>query len=269
MYKIIFTDLDGTLLKDDNTLSKENYNAIHKAFSMGISTVVCSGRSHMSLDNIITLYGLPKTYTIGFNGGIIYYGKEIIDCVYLDEELAAEILEHIKSIDCQALMYRDNNLWIEKETPETVNYAKRSYLEPIVVKNLKENISENINKIIILGENHTLKHAEKYLKKQLDNKVSVVFSSNTLLEFNPKDTNKGTALKKLSEYLNIPIEETMSFGDSYNDIEMLETAGLGIAMANSPDDVKNKSDYVTLADNNNNGVAEAINKFIFGGKQND
>ena len=94
----------------------------------------------------------------------------------------------------------------------------------------------------------------------------MVFSSNILLEFNPKDTNKGTALKRLSEYLNIPMEETMALGDSYNDIEMLETAGLGVAMANSPKDIKDISDYTTLADNNNNGVAEAINKFIFGGK---
>lgn len=262
MYKLILTDLDGTLLKNDNTLTPKNHSLIHRAVSMGCPVVVCSGRSNMSLDEIIKRYDLPKTYTIGFNGGIIYKDSNIIYEAFLTADLVGKIIDLSMQFNCEPLMYQNSSLWIEKETPATKNYAKRSYLTPVVVNSLKNNLTNKISKIIFIGENAELKKMEKLLSEKLSNKVNIVFSSQTLLEFNPLGVDKGTALEKLARYLNININETIAIGDSYNDLEMIQAAGLGVAMANSNQDIKIKADYITKNDNNNSGVGEIIEKFI-------
>lgn len=262
MYKLILTDLDGTLLKDDNTLTNKNHSLIHKAVAGGCPVVVCSGRSNMSLDEIIKRYDLPKTYTIGFNGGIIYNKDQIIYEAFLTKELVCEIIDIAKDFNCEPLMYQMSKLWIEKETPNTRNYAQRSYLTPVLVSSLKDNVTDNVSKIIFIGDNSTLKKMEQKLSEAMGNKVSIVFSSQTLLEFNPPGVNKGVALKRLATHLNIDISQTIAIGDSYNDLEMLEAAGLGVAMANSNTDIKSKANYITENDNNNSGVGEVIEKFI-------
>ncbi len=91
--------------------------------------------------------------------------------------------------------------------------------------------------------------------------MAVTISCPEYLEFNHPEANKGNGVKVLTDMLNIPIEQVLAIGDSFNDISMLDVAGLGVAVANAPDEVKAHADFITLP-NNHDGVAHAIEKFI-------
>ena len=92
--------------------------------------------------------------------------------------------------------------------------------------------------------------------------IDVSFSANRYLEFNKKGINKGTGLVRLGHILNIPTKDIIAIGDNYNDLPMIKTAGLGVFMANTPEELKSQADYVTTLDNNAGGVAEVIEKFV-------
>ncbi|MEG0737402.1 MAG: HAD-IIB family hydrolase, partial [Longicatena sp.] len=93
--------------------------------------------------------------------------------------------------------------------------------------------------------------------------VSISFSSDRYLEMNRAGVDKGLGLRELAQHLGIPVEQTIAIGDNFNDIAMLKTAGLSVAVANAAQEIKDICDYVTTADHNEGGVAEVIEKFIF------
>ena len=93
--------------------------------------------------------------------------------------------------------------------------------------------------------------------------LDISYSSNRYLEFNRKGVNKGAGLMKLAEQLRVPIEETIAIGDNFNDLSMIQAAGVGVGVANVNPAMKEQCDYITQADNNHGAVAEAIDHFIF------
>ena len=106
-----------------------------------------------------------------------------------------------------------------------------------------------------------LKELEKKMRP-MTTEVDTTFSSDLYLEFNAKGISKGAALMRLAAYLGIKPEETIAVGDSHNDVEMIEAAGLGVYMANADEALKPHANYITKANNNEGGVAEVIEKFI-------
>jgi Cof subfamily protein (haloacid dehalogenase superfamily) len=105
---------------------------------------------------------------------------------------------------------------------------------------------------------------EKKLQEQFAGKLSVMRSKPFFLEFTEEGVTKGTSLNHLIGQLGITREEVIAIGDSYNDLAMIEFAGLGVAMGNAPDDIKEKADYVTDT-NMNDGVAKVVEKFVLNG----
>ena len=103
----------------------------------------------------------------------------------------------------------------------------------------------------------------------LDKEVQFTYSSNRYMEFNSIHTSKGLALKNLAKHLNITIDETMAIGDHLNDLSMLEVAGLSVAVNNAQDEVKRICDVTTSLNNCEGGVAQAIEKYVLGGKDHE
>ena len=120
---------------------------------------------------------------------------------------------------------------------------------------------EDIVKVMMIDPQEKLDEAIKKLPKYLYDKYSVFKSAPYFLEFTNKEVDKGKGLKKLGEYLGIKQEEMIACGDAGNDISMIKYAGLGVAMKNATDDVKEVSDYITLS-NDEDGIAHIVNKFI-------
>ena len=141
MYKIIFCDLDGTLLKDDKTLPEENAKAISYALSKGVKFVLCSGRSNMSLDVLNEQLGLVRenNYTVAFNGSTIYENvskKKLINHL-LKGEYGGEVLDILRQYPVNVLAYENEKLWCDKPTERIKRYARNSFIPYYVTEDLR------------------------------------------------------------------------------------------------------------------------------------
>lgn len=263
---MLLIDLDETLLNDKGEIPDINSEAIKQAYQKGIKIVLCSGRSNMSLKKFIDNLGVSKDgYAIAFNGGIIYKTdtNEIISEHLLNDDYAREIIEKCRKYDVHIMMYCNQKLWIDRCTQKIEDYANKSKLVPVLVDNLINATVQPVSKVIIIGKNRILKVVEEDFKNEgWNNKISTFFSSERLYEFNPLGIDKGSGLRELANYLNIDIKDVIAIGDNYNDISMIQTAGLGIAVKNANDEIKSIADYVTERDNNEGAVAEVIEKYI-------
>lgn len=267
MYKIIFCDLDGTLLDDNRNVSDINKNAINKAIEKGCKFVICSGRSNMSIDyfNKIFNFDKIKNYAVAFNGAYIYETntkKKLVEHL-VPSTCAIKAINMCRKFNVDIMVYKNEILYFDAPTIRTDTYAKRNMVNTTIVNNLIEVASEPVSKVIIIGDNEELKKVEnKVMSTNIKNEMTTFFSADILYEFNPIGIDKGTGLKELSEILNVNIKETIAIGDNYNDLSMIKAAGLGVCCINGEDGVKKFADYITITDNNEGAVAEVINKFI-------
>lgn len=261
MYKLLLLDLDDTLLDSKGKISEENINAIRAASEKGCHVVICSGRSNMSLKKFNDQLKI-NDYTIGYNGGIIYKDDNIITCHYIDKKLVHDIISHCKNYNTGILMYQHGEAWIDDYNIYNKQYCERSVLTPHIVDDLLDNLTDEINKVILLGLRHDLDKVIKELPKDIFERCCTFFSHEYLFEFNPLNVTKGTALKELADILDIPVSETIAVGDNENDLPMIKEAGLGIAVKNAIPILKENAGYVTENDCNNSPISEIINKFI-------
>ncbi len=139
-----------------------------------------------------------------------------------------------------------------------------------IIKLLKKEEEKLIKNTFSKNDLDFLKGLKKEMKEKLDfyNELEIFFSSGRYMEINPKGINKGYAIKWLCDYLNIDIKDSIAIGDNYNDIPMIQAAGLGCCVASAEDDVKKISDYVCEKDYSHGAVAEVIEKFILNPSEN-
>lgn len=265
MYRAVFLDLDGTLLTDDKKVSEENKKAIKYVQEKGGIACICSGRQKDAVKAYKEMAGCDK-YIICSNGTQIY------DCEK-DEELFSCNLE--KDICTMLVNYViKNNFYIRIETSYCRYVNSRDYFVKyeIVLDNneeLFEIINENNILQITIGTN-TEEDMKKVLKdienmQREDIKIENVYppdvhgakawSANII----NKNASKGNAIYGLCKYLKINIEDVIAMGDDSNDISMIKAVGLGIAMGNAGEDVKEYAKEITKT-NMENGVADVLYK---------
>ena len=269
--KMIFLDLDGTLLDDEKNLPKVNRDAIDAALAQGHKALICTGRALNSVVKLLPVFGLdrPGCYAITFNGGLIYdagakkaiYQKTLpLDMVKYVFEKAYEYGRiHIQT-------YTDNGFICEYDTKESRDYERSSKSERKVVKDIFEELNgQEPCKMLAIAYDCDREHIEGFRESLLEysaGKMDVCFSCYEYLEFMPAGINKGNSIKFMCEYFNIPLENTIAVGDAENDITMIEAAGIGAVMKNAGDDIKQHGNYITEKNNNEGGVAEVIQKFM-------
>ncbi len=263
-FKYLLTDLDNTFLAPDKSIPKENTKALELAAKEGIRVILSSGRSNMSLDIYAKRLGLDydKNYIIAYNGCRIYEAKSkrVISENLLDNKTAAGICRLVTDKAENTLCYKDSTLYTQNITDITKRYAKNSSLELNRVDSLAEIAGEGkIQKIIMIGEHGRLYNIGEAVRRALpDINAEMFFSSEDLFEFSAKGKNKGTALIELADFLNEPVSAFAAVGDNQNDIEMIENAGFGIAVANAAAECKNAARFVTSRDCAGGGFAEAV-----------
>ena len=269
--KMIFLDLDGTLLNDKKELPEVNKKAIDEALEAGHKVLICTGRPLCSAIKLLPLFGLdkPGCYAITYNGGLIYdagkresiYKKTIpLDQVKYVFEKAYEFGEiHIQT-------YTNDYLICEYDTKEGQDYERITKTDRKVVKDIFEELNgQEPCKMLAIAFDCNRSHIEAFRESMLeycDGKIDVCFSCYEYLEFMPAGINKGNSIKWMCNYLNIPLENTIAVGDAENDITMIEAAGVGAVMKNAGDEIKKYGNYITECDNNEGGVAEVIRKFM-------
>ena len=271
--KLIAFDLDGTVLDSLKRLSGRNRAALKACAEKGIVLVPATGRAAAGISPAIR--DIPGVrYGITTNGGTITDLKtgEILDRQTISGEKALRLMNVISRYHAMYDPYI-NGRGITQ--PEFYDHMDEFGLTPViqemvratrdVVPNIQDYVKQTgaeVEKInIYLAD---LKDREP-LQRELEQEegLSITSSLYNNLEVNDAKATKGQALKRLADYLNIPMEAVMAFGDGGNDLSMIQAAGTGVAMANGLETVKAAADYITL-DNDQDGVADAIEKLILG-----
>lgn len=267
--KILFLDLDGTLLNSHREISPGNRAALQKALSAGHRVVINTGRPLHSAILQNERLGLTQDgcYVISFNGGVIFdaYRNEVIysQCLPLETAIAVTRLCNEKNVHVQT--YDREKVLVEPRWDDTQirNYCNRILMEYRVVPDFATGLLEAPPKVLAVSE--TDRSALESLQKEIPQKfpeVDTFFSGVHLLEIVPKGVHKGTALKRLCDILHIPVANSVAAGDEENDLTMLRAAGVGCAMANAVPTVKASANYVTQRTNDEDGVAEIVEKFL-------
>lgn len=266
--KILFTDIDGTLLNDKKEIPDVNRKAIEQLIEEGHKIVLTTGRALSGTVGQAEKLGLTfdGCYIIAFNGAEIYdsYRKETLYKCRIPMDTVARIFAiceeqkvHVQTYDDKYVLAKENNAYLER-------YCREIVCESKIDTELPYSLVEEPSKLLLLSydDHDKLYKMQRLILEAEGDMVDAFFSSKGLLEVVLKGTNKGAAIKRLCHILNIPIEHSVGAGDGNNDIPLLETAYVGAAMKNAVDVVKESADYVTERDNNEGGLAEIIERFI-------
>jgi hypothetical protein len=264
-YKMIVLDLDDTLLNDEHTLSKRNKEALMAAQELGVKVVLASGRPTFGMVSIAKDLQLDQygSYILSFNGSKIINAKtneEIFNST-ISSEMAHRLYDLSRREGVAILSYKDESIVIEEPNEYADIEATITGLPMQIVDQFKATITEPVVKAMMLAHPDVLVNVEQTLVKEVGEEVSVFRSKPFFLEFTALNVTKGTSLHQLTQKLGIAAEEVIAIGDSYNDITMIEFAGLGVAMGNAPDAIKEIANHVTDT-NNNDGVAQVVEDFI-------
>ncbi len=256
---LICTDLDGTLLRGDKSVSEENLNAIEYFKSEGGIFTFITGRVPYTSLGICDIIH-PNAPFGCINGGALYdhVRKEYI----WTQPLSRSALELVKYVD-----ERVEGIGIQVNTFDKIYFSREnSAMEifrtltgtPNVVKSYDE-VDEPIAKIIFgdVREEALLQVQELLANHPRADEFSFIRSEKKLYEILPKGISKGSVLPRLAEYLSIDMKKTVAIGDYNNDIAMLVSAGVGVAVENAKEEVKAVADYVTV-DNEHHAIAKII-----------
>lgn len=268
MYKLIACDLDETLLTSDRSVSDENREAILKADELGVKFVLATGRGYATVQETLKevgLHDLEDEYVISFNGGAVTHnkGNEVLHLQGISHEFANELYKRGQEYDVAMHVYTEKDVYVYNYVDE-----EREHLEgmmdviEVFDKDLEFLKDEPIVKLLYMNTDRNYLNTIEEDLKDITQDADVSYSSNRYIEFNYKGVNKGAGIIFLADKLGIDIEETIAIGDNFNDLPMLETAGLSVGVANMVPELKEKMDYITEANHNESAIAEVINKFI-------
>lgn len=282
MIKLVASDLDGTIIDKNNFIYEHNFEAINDLNKNNMNFVVCTGKTYPITKSICSK--LNASY------GIFGNGNQIID-LKSGKEIYKNLLSNSEILTCINIA-KEQNLHIHIYTDEEViseellyldlrNYKLQTSTKPEhcmefkIVDDIKKYVSTHnlkVCKLVITSSSSTEKVRNKILenldvsattiRKFGSYKDCIINKEYEYLDITPKGVNKSTALKILGDYLNIQPSEMLTVGDNLNDLDMVKNAGVGVAVANAYDELKQVANYTTSNPVEKGGFAEAIYKFI-------
>ena len=264
--ELIAVDLDGTLLNDDHQLSARNEQALKDAMSQGVKVIIATGKTRASATAVLERLQ-PNAPGIFVQGLMIYQPDGTVSHEQtLEPEVVRQMLTFIEERGYEVVIYSGSRL-IANRLNDRVNALTVDYHEPAPelagpLVNLVDEMP--INKLIAVRSNepNRITALRWQLERQLDGRGNVVQSMvRDMLEVVPPGSSKGTALRTVLKQLNIPAERVLAIGDAENDLAMIKLAGIGVAVANAAQAVKDAADHV-VSSNHEDGVAEAVERLV-------
>lgn len=265
---LLFTDMDGTLLLKDSTVSPAMKEALDTLTSKGHRFILSSGRPLPSiLERKVNLgFNYPNMYIISNNGGLIYDcdANKSIRVEKLSPELIRKVVALADEAGIHVHSYSDTEIVGYEEDEEVKFYRSRVKMPLVLTDDIAGYLKDGAFKvqIISLTSKESLVALERKILDALGDEVEAFFSNDYYLEVLPKGTSKGNSVLFLANYLSAPISHTFAAGDEDNDLSMIIAAGHGIAMKNATEKVKAAADIITKEDNNHDGLIEIINEYF-------
>ncbi len=261
MYRLIATDLDGTLLNPQHMLTPHTISVLQQAVATGMKLVVATGRVPYIFHAIGAQLPLNAPQ-ITNNGAVIIdpHTNSILHNQLVPLDLLGPLLTTLRDFDLAPCYYTTENLYVGQALYDLNNWYLAGV--PVEITNdMTALFTHPCFKVAAYGDALTIRAKRQELSRIFAGQLYVTQTAREWLEFMHPQVSKGNALKIVARMLNIQSEEIIAFGDNHNDIEMLRYAGLGIAMENAHDEVKNAASYVTQS-NAHDGVAAALEKFV-------
>lgn len=264
-YRMIFSDMDGTLLKNATEISEKNVEMIGKAVACGIDFVICTGRGVYGVEKFLDqlhLMGRPG-YVICQNGAAVYRLEDMQ--MILKHSFSADVLrpvvETARRMGVEVYLYDDRTFLTEKVTREVQDYCRVMHADMRV---LPDGLAYDghFTKCLLSGSAEHLKAVRAVVEPLVKQELNCFYSGPEYLEFVKKGVSKGNALRETAQKAGVPLSQVIAIGDSDNDLSMIQAAGLGIAVANGQAHVKAAADYITETTCQQDAVADVIQRFI-------
>ena len=258
--RLVFTDLDGTLLNNESHITPRTREAIANMTSKGHKLILTSGRPLDSILEVKRLADLndPGMLIISNNGAIVYdcdSDTRLVDHKVTQAELRYLTAEAKKmGIYCHG--YTDTHIITTEETRELASYTSRIHLPVTVVDDVADALPEGSSKLMVinLDDHQKLEDFRAHIAPFCEGRIQAVFSNPTYLELLPIHAGKGNGIRYVCDYFHVPVSHSYACGDAENDISMLEAAGTAVAMQNADDHVKQIADIITEQDNHHDGL---------------
>lgn len=265
-YKVLALDLDGTLTDSKKQITPRTEAALRKAAAKGVRIVLASGRPTVGVQPLADRLDLAE------NGGCIlsYNGGRIVDCKTgqtlvqhaFPPELVGPVCEFAHEAGIVALTYDAQGILTEDpDNPYVQEEARINGIPARKVDDLASAVTFPVNKFLLVGDPERMPHAEEMMQQRFAGKLSIYRSQPFFIETMPLGVEKAASLALLLRTMGLFDKNLMACGDGWNDLPMIQYAGMGVAMGNAVPPVKAAADYVT-ADNDHDGVGLAVEKFI-------
>lgn len=265
-YEIIVLDLDGTLLTSEKKVSPATREALITLQEEGKRVVLASGRPTAGIMDIARELRLEEfgNYVLAFNGGrIINCGTgEIIYNQTIPMDLMAPVYESLCELGLGVVTYGEHEIILGNGRDQYCEVeGKINHLPMIEVDNFLQYVNAPVNKFLGTGDPEKVEKAQEVMRDRFGWELNIFRSEPFFLEIMPQSIDKAHSLGQLLEHLHMNVGQMICCGDGFNDRSMIAYAGLGVAMANAQQEVKDAADYIT-ASNDEDGIVQVIKRFM-------
>lgn len=269
MYRLIALDLDDTLLTQNFTLARSTQDVLSKVMAGGVHVTLATGRMFCS--------SLPFARELNISAPLITYQGALVKHSVTGEllfhrpvpyDLALDVVRRVNKYGYHINIYLDDCLYVDEDTEAGKRYAAISRVPLHVVGDLEQFLLSKQaapTKVLAVAREDLLDCLAAEMKPIYGGKLHISKSKPHFLEFSHPAATKGCALEAVAAYYGVPQHKVMAIGDSYNDLEMLDWAGMAVVMGNARDEIKDRADYITLS-NAEDGVGHALKKFVLEAK---
>lgn len=266
MYKAVFTDMDGTLLRKDHTVSSKTKQTIQQLIAKGILVVPISARPLHGMLYITDPIFPQEVPVVSLNGSYIYHDGKIVYQVNMPLHEASAIHDLSEKYPVSTMYYSQME-WFANGMTDAVKKEQKITPVPITIQPYQqthdawEQQQAGPNKILMAGDEKVILSVEAALLEKFNGSLNIYKSQPRYLEAMHPDASKSNAIRFIMNMYGLQQHEVIAIGDNYNDKGMIEFAGTGIAMGNAPEEIKAVADFVTDT-NNHDGVAKALDHFF-------
>jgi len=267
MFKIIFSDIDGTLLNAERDLSDYTIGTLKKLSKAAIPFILISSRMPAAMRHLQKKINIEHLPLISYNGGLIIVNGEPVSSTEIPIEILTELHKFNENHDVHLSLFHNDewyvprdDFWTQREINNTKVQPQFKSNQEVLEKWRKE--KKGAHKIMAMGEEEKIDAIKDFLLHNFPEQLHLYRSKPTYLEIAPGSISKLTAVQHLLDtHFKLPLSQSMAFGDNYNDVEMLRGVGMGIAVGNAKPEVLEIAHMITTP-GKEDGVAKSITELL-------
>ncbi len=267
MFKIIFSDIDGTLLNAERDLSEYTVKTIKKLSESNIPFILISSRMPAAMRHLQEKMEIAHLPLISYNGGLILVEGNVVSSTEIPIEILNELASFNKAHDVHLSLFHNDEWYAPREDFWTRREINNTKVQPDIRSNSSviekwKSEAKGAHKIMAMGEEENIDLIRDFLNQNFSRDLHLYRSKPSYLEIAPRAISKLTAIEHLLEnHFRLPLSQSLAFGDNYNDIEMLKGVGMGIAVGNAKPEVLEVAHMVTSS-GKEDGVAKSISELL-------